>query len=90
MTLLRFIAFAIAIALGIIIGMLAPVSAAGIVAEATGSQASKVQTTDRTLTVAPRGTCVDANGAWVNWSWPNVPMLSPPCPTTATEPAAKK
>jgi len=34
--------------------------------------------------------CVDAKG-WVNWSWPNVPTLSPPCPPAAsTEPAAKK
>ena len=31
--------------------------------------------------------CVDTKGSWVNWSWPNVPTLSPPCPT---EPAAKK
>lgn len=23
--------------------------------------------------------CVDAGGGWRNWSWPNVPWLSPPC-----------
>jgi hypothetical protein len=23
--------------------------------------------------------CVDVRGSWVNWSWPNVPALSPPC-----------
>jgi hypothetical protein len=34
--------------------------------------------------------CVDAKGSWVNWSWPNVPTLSPACPDTAAEPAGKK
>ena len=34
--------------------------------------------------------CVDAKGSWVNWSWPNVPTLSPPCPGAAAEPAEKK
>jgi hypothetical protein len=23
--------------------------------------------------------CVDAHGAWKNWVWANVPMLSPKC-----------
>jgi hypothetical protein len=23
--------------------------------------------------------CVDENGSWKNWPWPNVPMLSPKC-----------
>jgi hypothetical protein len=23
--------------------------------------------------------CVDADGSWKNWPWPNVPMLSPKC-----------
>jgi hypothetical protein len=23
--------------------------------------------------------CVDENGSWKNWSWPNVPVLSPKC-----------
>jgi hypothetical protein len=90
MTRLRFLAFAIAIALGIIIGWLVPVSAAGIVAEATQSEKGNVQTSDRTSSGAPRGACVDANGSWVNWPWPNVPMLSPPCATTAAKPADKK
>ena len=39
------------------------------------------------LAAQDRSACVDAKGSWVNWSWPNVPTLSPPCPT---EPAAKK
>ena len=23
--------------------------------------------------------CVERDGSWRNWSWPNVPMLSPKC-----------
>ncbi len=23
--------------------------------------------------------CVDADGSWKNWPWPNVPALSPKC-----------
>lgn len=23
--------------------------------------------------------CVDADGSWKNWPWPNVPTLSPKC-----------
>ncbi|RXT35159.1 hypothetical protein [Bradyrhizobium betae] len=23
--------------------------------------------------------CVDADGRWMNWPWPNVPTLSPKC-----------
>ncbi|MGY4627693.1 hypothetical protein [Bradyrhizobium sp. USDA 4486] len=23
--------------------------------------------------------CVDTDGSWKNWSWPNVPALSPKC-----------
>jgi hypothetical protein len=23
--------------------------------------------------------CVDSDGSWKNWSWPNVPALSPKC-----------
>jgi len=34
--------------------------------------------------------CVDTKGSWANWPWPNVPTLSPPCPTNAAEPAEKK
>jgi hypothetical protein len=35
--------------------------------------------------------CVDARGSWANWSWPNVPTLSPPCPSAPEprEPAGK-
>jgi hypothetical protein len=25
------------------------------------------------------GACIDADGSWKNWPWPNVPMLSPKC-----------
>jgi hypothetical protein len=25
------------------------------------------------------GACVDTDGSWKNWSWANVPMLSPKC-----------
>ena len=39
---------------------------------------------------ASRQRCVDAKGSWVNWPWPNVPTLSPPCPGTSPEPAEKK
>jgi hypothetical protein len=45
---------------------------------------------DAQATAQAGSACVDAKGAWVNWSWPNVPTLSPVCPDTATEPAAKK
>ena len=27
----------------------------------------------------PPGACVERDGSWRNWSWPNVPMLSPKC-----------
>jgi hypothetical protein len=26
------------------------------------------------------GACVDSEGRWKNWPWPNVPALSPKCP----------
>jgi hypothetical protein len=40
-------------------------------------------------TTAPAGSpCVDANGSWVNWPYPNVPTLSPPC--AVPPPAMKK
>jgi hypothetical protein len=26
-----------------------------------------------------QGPCVDAEGSWKNWLWPNVPTLSPKC-----------
>jgi hypothetical protein len=36
---------------------------------------------DRPEVPAPsaQGACVDADGSWKNWPWPNVPMLSPKC-----------
>lgn len=34
--------------------------------------------------------CVDSKGSWTNWSWPNVPTLSPACPDTVADPAGKK
>jgi GTP cyclohydrolase III len=27
----------------------------------------------------PPATCVQADGSYKNWPWPNVPTLSPPC-----------
>jgi hypothetical protein len=27
----------------------------------------------------PQDACVDADGSWKNWLWPNVPTLSPKC-----------
>jgi hypothetical protein len=45
---------------------------------------------DAQATAQAGSACVDAKGSWVNWSWPNVPTLSPPCPTAADEPAEKK
>ena len=29
---------------------------------------------------APPVTCVQSDGSYKNWPWPNVPTLSPPCP----------
>jgi hypothetical protein len=29
---------------------------------------------------APPATCVQSDGSYKNWPWPNVPTLSPPCP----------
>jgi hypothetical protein len=35
---------------------------------------------DRNQAPTPSSTaCVDASGAWKNWVWANVPMLSPKC-----------
>jgi hypothetical protein len=28
---------------------------------------------------APPATCVQSDGSYKNWPWPNVPTLSPPC-----------
>jgi hypothetical protein len=35
--------------------------------------------TDKQATAQGDSACVDAKGSWVNWPWPNVPTLSPPC-----------
>jgi len=29
---------------------------------------------------APPAACVQSDGSWKNWPWPNVPTLSPRCP----------
>jgi hypothetical protein len=29
--------------------------------------------------VVPPATCVQSDGSYKNWPWPNVPTLSPPC-----------
>jgi hypothetical protein len=34
--------------------------------------------------------CVDARGSWKNWSWPNVPTLSPRCPSEPDAPVTKE
>lgn len=31
---------------------------------------------------ASSGACVDGDGSWKNWTYPNVPMLSPKCDTS--------
>jgi hypothetical protein len=36
--------------------------------------------TDREF-VKSSGACTEPDGSWRNWSWPNVPMLSPKCET---------
>jgi hypothetical protein len=28
---------------------------------------------------SPPSACVDSDGSWKNWPWPNVPTLSPKC-----------
>ena len=45
---------------------------------------------DAQATAQTGSACVDAKGSWVNWPWPNVPTLSPPCPATTPEPSEKK
>jgi hypothetical protein len=37
--------------------------------------------TENQATAQGGAVCVDAKGSWVNWPWPNVPTLSPPCAT---------
>jgi hypothetical protein len=32
-----------------------------------------------TALAGQKAACVRANGSWKNWSWSNVPMLSPKC-----------
>jgi hypothetical protein len=49
------------------------------------AQASNVLLDRYALSAAVGGAaCVDAEGSWVNWPWPNVPALSPPCSAPAT------
>jgi hypothetical protein len=36
--------------------------------------------TDQATTEQPSASpCIDTGSRWKNWSWPNVPWLSPPC-----------
>ena len=36
--------------------------------------------TPQEVATAPPGTpCMDENGRWVNWPWPNAPTLTLPC-----------
>ncbi|WP_441242261.1 hypothetical protein [Tardiphaga sp. 768_D3_N2_1] len=46
-------------------------------AEQAAAQDAKEQT-DPTAAKTPAA-CVERDGSWRNWSWPNVPMLSPKC-----------
>jgi len=57
-------------------------------ADSSGSVAKPVERTKK-RSVVSGSACVDANGSWVNWPWPNVPTLSPRCPA-APEPAKGK
>ncbi|KZD24273.1 hypothetical protein A4A58_22530 [Tardiphaga robiniae] len=45
--------------------------------EQVTEQDAKAQTDP--AAVKPPGVCVERDGSWRNWSWPNVPMLSPKC-----------
>jgi hypothetical protein len=48
---------------------------------APAEQAAAPDTKEQTDSpaVKPPGACVEGDGSWRNWSWPNVPMLSPKC-----------
>ena len=41
------------------------------------SEADKAASSDSTET--PSAACVEKDGSWKNWSWSNVPILSPKC-----------
>jgi hypothetical protein len=43
--------------------------------DAAGNAAANANSAPATSSTA----CVDSDGAWKNWSFPNVPMLSPKC-----------
>jgi hypothetical protein len=59
------------------------VRAAAAKAEAAKAEAAKnIASNDKVQLPEPpavRGACVDKDGSWKNWSWANVPMLSPKC-----------
>ena len=50
-------------------------------AEASGNLATKDAPAGSTETGAPgtSSACVDKDGTWKNWPYPNVPMLGPKC-----------
>jgi hypothetical protein len=37
------------------------------------------ETDNEAIQNTPSTACVGDDGAWKNWPWPNVPMLSPQC-----------
>jgi hypothetical protein len=45
--------------------------------EQVTAQDAKAQTDPAAAKTPPA--CVERDGSWRNWSWPNVPMLSPKC-----------
>jgi hypothetical protein len=45
--------------------------------EQVTAQDAKEQTDPAAAKTPPA--CVERDGSWRNWSWPNVPMLSPKC-----------
>jgi hypothetical protein len=47
--------------------------------EAVSSVKAAVPETPQTAD-APPVTCVQSDGSYKNWPWPNVSTLSPPCP----------
>jgi hypothetical protein len=44
----------------------------------TASAPAPASDHEQTNSPAPSA-CVDADGSWKNWPWPNVPTLSPKC-----------
>ncbi|MCK1546065.1 hypothetical protein IVA87_22555 [Bradyrhizobium sp. 147] len=41
--------------------------------------ATQVNTTSSPSSSPAPSACVDRDGSWKNWPWPNVPALSPKC-----------